>query len=152
MRVSDAYNPAKAAEPDSGSNTAVQSRKAGPALDPLPAFRRIKHMTKPKPLTATDRSLKTVVILIGNSDNKLSQLRWAEFCEAVESEIISRATVIHFAGGPETCSPFQNFCWVALVPDIYQGELWTELHRLRRDFGQDSIAVIAGKTEFIKPI
>lgn len=34
---------------------------------------------------------KTVTVQIGNSDNKLSQLDWANFCNLVHSEIIISA-------------------------------------------------------------
>jgi hypothetical protein len=89
----------------------------------------------------------TVVIQIGNSDDKLKQSEWSEFVEAVENCILITTDRIHF----HTLTPiYRNLaCWVADTDDV--DKLRTLLAELAVRFRQDSIALTVGETEMVKP-
>jgi hypothetical protein len=96
----------------------------------------------------------TVYISIGNSDDKLTQLRWHQFFTETAFRL-RRASeagggAIHGQWESEPASAWQNACWcVALHPDSAE-LLKLSLAELAKDFGQDSIAwAEAPKTEFI---
>lgn len=91
--------------------------------------------------------MKTVTIQIGNSDDRLTQKRWSEFCVWVGRAVGVFSEQVHFAGGSPVSSPWQNHCWVVEVADPQP--LRQELARLRLEYGQDSIAWTEGETEFI---
>lgn len=95
--------------------------------------------------------MKTVTIQIGNSDNKLTQPEWCDYCTAVDKAINSRITP-HFSGGPPNNLPWQNWAWVIGVPDEFGpllGFLRIELEKIRKHYRQDSIAWTEGETQFI---
>lgn len=48
--------------------------------------------------------MKTYTILIGNSDNKLKQVAWADFVAGLAAIVKDFATTIHFSGS----SPAKN--------------------------------------------
>lgn len=95
--------------------------------------------------------MKTVAILIGNSDNRLTQRRWSEFVRSVHVTVNSFSDEIHFDGASPSDSPYQNHCWV------FQAELSAaEQENFKRAisanaalFQQDSIAVVIGETKFV---
>jgi hypothetical protein len=89
--------------------------------------------------------MKTTVIQIGNSDNKLTQEQWSEFIEEINYILYNEK--LHFVGGSNNSSPYQNYCWVVEgeLSDTYKKELTD----CRIDYLQDSIAVTTGTTEFI---
>jgi hypothetical protein len=93
---------------------------------------------------------KTVVIQIGNSDDKLTQSEWAVFHYLVNNTIEDYAQEIHFVGHAAGNSPFQNACFVAVVESDYKlKELKEELKRIRAKYKQDSVAWMEGTTEFV---
>jgi hypothetical protein len=59
--------------------------------------------------------MTTVVIQIGNSDNKLTQSEWADFVGTVHDAVMCLAGEIHFSGGSTWSAPWQNACWVCLA-------------------------------------
>lgn len=89
-------------------------------------------------------------ICIGNTDDKLTQMEWANYVEAVSLLITISNYDIYFAGFSNPTKPWQNACWVINVGDdeLY---LKKQLSIIARRFRQDSIAVILGTTEFVKP-
>jgi len=92
--------------------------------------------------------MKTIVISIGNSDNKLTQVLWSEFVDDVDTAIRTSGK-IHFFGGAANWMPWQNVAWLF---DCDEGEielLKRYLTQLRKRFNQDSIAYIEGNTEFL---
>lgn len=103
--------------------------------------------------------MPTITILIGNSDDKLTQREWAQFIQAVENVIVplcdadARTQKLrqHFTGGSPSGAPWQNYCWVF----EREGESWDDLHDrladVARRFRQDSIALLIGDTRFIRP-
>lgn len=96
--------------------------------------------------------MNTIVIQIGNSDDKLSQREWSEFICTVHRLLTARRVIIHFSGGTHAGSPFQNYCWVCDAPEPAQVAAITEaLRSLAARHRQDSIALTIGTTQFVTP-
>jgi hypothetical protein len=94
-------------------------------------------------------TVKTIVVQIGNSDNKLSQTEWAEFVRQVEAMIREHAKAIHFFGGTENWAARQRVCWVFDCEDLQSVNLKKQLTKIREEFRQDAAAFTQGETEFI---
>ena len=104
---------------------------------------------------------KTVVIQIGNTDDKLSQTQWSHFVKALMYEVDEFHTQVHFFGFSEPTAPWQNCCVVFEVNQDYlnkyrHGDMEEYLEQLRmvlsdlaRKYRQDSIALLVGETEFV---
>lgn len=90
-----------------------------------------------------------LTILIGNSDDKLSQSGWSSFAQRTRDIVRTYATKIHFQGFSNSDTPYQNAAWVIEIDDRNAGNLLEALRTLRKQYNQDSIAFIQGKTEFI---
>lgn len=90
--------------------------------------------------------MKTVVIQIGNSDNKLTQNEWAHYAEYMRSAIAANAVQVHFSGGSDWNAPWQNACWVCEVADVQLSGLTEAVRKCREQFEQDSAAVTIGET------
>jgi hypothetical protein len=91
--------------------------------------------------------MNTIIVQIGNSDNKLTQREWANFVSAVDT-IINNCKQIHFRGGSPFDSSVQNACWVF----TYEGnivDLKSRLTVIREAMRQDAVAITFGVTEFI---
>lgn len=94
----------------------------------------------------------TMVIQIGNSDNKLSQADWSRFVSEID-ELISdhrhqNHTQIHFRGGSSWDSQWQNACWV--IDHIANYSTFEKrITQIRKKYLQDSVAITYGETEFV---
>jgi hypothetical protein len=93
--------------------------------------------------------VKTLVVQIGNSDNKLRQADWARFVQRTGAIIQEYAAIIHFFGGPENWATWQKVCWVFDCEEARIGNLKLRLAETRKEFLQDSAAVTQGETEFV---
>lgn len=107
----------------------------------------------------------TVYISIGNSDDKLTQKRWAEYIDDVDIAVegAGRDGRVHGRWHSAPKSPFQNACWCVefdpaaeLVTRFGQQHSRLEWFRQRlqdlaRKYGQESIAWAVAETEFIAP-
>ena len=93
--------------------------------------------------------LKTLIICIGNSDNKLTQLEWAAFCDVVGRAVRHEVVKIHFKGGTNYDSQYQTACWVCEIPEENIATLRDHLTSIRINYNQDSIAIVIGDTEFV---
>ena len=93
--------------------------------------------------------VNTVVIQIGNSDNKLTQNDWAHFVASIRDEISRSVYRIHFQGGSDWDAPWQNACWVCEVRPEQVEPLREAILKTRMQYKQESIAFLVGKTEFI---
>lgn len=97
----------------------------------------------------------TVAIMIGNSDNKLTQQKWSEFVDKTRN--LTRASLQnpnlnpYFMGGSPYDSPYQNACFVVGCPKEYLQILRIKLSELANNYNQDAIALLAGTTEFVEP-
>lgn len=91
--------------------------------------------------------MSTLIIQIGNSDDKLSQKEWSEYISDVANVLYNWST-IHFFGTSIGTAPWQNACWV-VEPNV-TAEIQKRLTVIRKTYKQDSIAfTVATKTEFI---
>lgn len=93
--------------------------------------------------------MKTVVIQIGNSDNKLTQNEWAHFAAYIHGVVSRNVLNIHFKGGSDWDAPWQNACWVGQIHADGIPELRRQLSQERANWKQDSVAIVVGDTEFI---
>lgn len=89
--------------------------------------------------------MTTVYITIGNSDDKLSQEQWAEFCAAVHLAVtgmLAHGAVVHFHGYSIPSAPWQNAMWAVELPDDPDvvDALRVRLAGLAWAYNQDSIA------------
>lgn len=101
--------------------------------------------------------MSTVVIQIGNSDDKLTQQEWSEFVSDVQDLLITEYnSQIHFHGVSVGSAPWQNACWVIDASKEWIGEpaivtmLRDELAALAKKYRQDNIAMTVGETEFVE--
>lgn len=97
----------------------------------------------------------TVLVSIGNSDDKLTQSQWNRFWRDVDNSIRARSLVVHGAWVSESVSEYQNaaWCFEPLSSDgddrSVTGILKTRLVFLAEKYGQDSIAWMEGETEML---
>lgn len=94
-------------------------------------------------------AMTTVVIQIGNSDNKLTQSEWAHYCAHMGRAVKGSVRQVHFSGGSDWDAPWQNACWVCEVDREQVDSLRREVSRCGKNFGQESVAVTFGQTEFV---
>ena len=95
--------------------------------------------------------IKSMALMIGNTDNKLTQQEWADFVDDFVRKVRSSCTNVHFTGAPPTNSPFQNYCMVISMDGTNSSYnlLMQELTEIREKYRQNSVAVLEGKTRFI---
>lgn len=93
--------------------------------------------------------MSTVVIQIGNSDDKLTQFDWSNFCNEMRRHVQRFTAEIHFHGCSENSLPWQNACWVIGVEEKLMVDFMQGITDIRTAFGQDSAAVTIGETKFI---
>jgi hypothetical protein len=90
--------------------------------------------------------MRTVFVVIGNSDDKLSQARWAEFVKEVDAAVPQNGPRIqrHGVWFSRPDDQWQNACWCFGVDVTVSATWWvsmkTHLAELAVKFGQDSIA------------
>ena len=92
----------------------------------------------------------TVYICIGNSDDRLTQRRWAEFAWAVHSELEPLGR-FHGEWASDPVAPFQNACWCVEFESAERALMAKALvATIGRSYGQDAIAwAIAPETEMV---
>lgn len=93
--------------------------------------------------------MKTVCIQIGNSDDKLSQNEWHEYVENVDTVVFRYEGQRHFYAGSDTRDPWQNCCWIVVVSEADMVEFFSWLRSVATKWRQDSIAILAGDTQFV---
>ena len=93
--------------------------------------------------------MKNVYVTIGNSDDKLTQSEWYEFCYQVNSNIRTHAKEIYGEFYSASKSRYQNACWSFAITDNWDRALKEALNVLREDFRQDSVAWAEAEVEFI---
>ena len=93
--------------------------------------------------------MKTVTIQIGNSDDKLSQVRWSAFVNHTAQAISKHADEVHFHGTSPGDAVWQNAAWVCEVKETELDALKARMTAVREEFEQTSIAWTEGVTSFI---
>ena len=96
--------------------------------------------------------MKTVVIQIGNTDDKLSQLMWSAFIHAVADKVYHRAKQVHFSGYSDPSETWQNAAWIFEISEEESLRLWGEMKVLASLYNQDSIAWTEGNTIFAEAV
>jgi len=92
----------------------------------------------------------TVHISIGNSDDKLSQVKWSEFIVAIETAICTCCSTTYGFWLSVPSAPWQNACWAVEPSD--QNTFREILSHLAAEYGQESIAWAESPTEFLPPV
>lgn len=93
--------------------------------------------------------LKTVTLCIGNSDDKLPQVRWAEYIMAIETMLHKLNADVKFSGFSSPHAKWQNACWVFMLYDHKLPDFKNRVNHIRGEFDQDSAAIVVGDTEFV---
>jgi hypothetical protein len=91
----------------------------------------------------------TIVVLIGNSDNKLSQQDWAKYICEVKKLVSIYSQTIFFSGGSSYDEPRQNACFVFDCDESTVEVLKEQLAVVRVQFNQEAAAVVTGVTKFV---
>jgi len=93
--------------------------------------------------------MTTVHVSIGNSDDKLSQRDWAEFVRFLGLTMFDHCDQIYGEWYSLPSARWQNACIGGEVHDDRIEGLRSALSALRETYKQDSLAWLAGSTEFI---
>jgi hypothetical protein len=93
--------------------------------------------------------MKIITIQIGNSDNKLSQAKWAHYVQAIKLIVANFAYDTYFLGGSSTWEQWQNMCWVIAPLNDDLQEFKEALVNVRQNFNQESMAFTVGETIFL---
>lgn len=96
----------------------------------------------------------TLAVLIGNSDNRLTQKQWSEYIQAVGDAIQKHSERIYFGGSSWPQAEWQNACWVIQPKSepFQEAQLWEALQKIAVTFNQESIAMVSGDTQFIRGV
>lgn len=90
-----------------------------------------------------------VVVSIGNSDNKLSQQKWASFVDDVDKIMLRLETRRHFFGGSHAWASWQNVCWLCEIDPDSLYILRVSLRERCQVYNQDAAFLLVGAGEFI---
>jgi hypothetical protein len=96
-----------------------------------------------------NNGIRTIVILAGNSDDRLKQRDWSVFVGELSIAVGQVSETVHFFGGSDAWSPWQNVCWVVEIEEAHLKPLAGALTEIRKRFRQESIVWISGETKFI---
>lgn len=94
--------------------------------------------------------MQTVIVQIGNSDNKLTQEKWSKFFIETEEYVKQYAAMVHFSGHSLPDSMYQNAAFIFEINLEEKLMLRSKLEKLCAWNNQDSIAWTEGSTTFIK--
>lgn len=94
---------------------------------------------------------KSIYVVIGNSDDKLSQERWAIFIKDIDVAVQGMAKHVHgvFFAAPN--SPFQNACWSIIIDETDVEYVQRRLSHLASKYSQQSIVWADAETTFLAP-
>mgnify|MGYP001580517744 CR=1 FL=1 len=93
--------------------------------------------------------MKTISLLIGNTDNRLTQKEWSKFVEDIKFSVHCCCNTLFFFGGPPNYSEWQNVAFVFGIKDDQIPELKARVTHDRIQYQQTSAAWVEGETEFI---
>lgn len=91
----------------------------------------------------------TVNVMIGNSDDKLTQREWSQFVRDIGHYIEKYSEEVHFSGFSNAGEPWQNASWTVSIKEENKELLRAALERSRGRFKQDSVAWLEGAAIFI---
>lgn len=90
-----------------------------------------------------------VYVSIGNSDDKLSQIFWAQFVRELRSYLRTQTDKIHGEWYSASDSEYQNACFCIESKAGDMKGLKEQLVRLKKYYNQESIAWVVAETEFL---
>lgn len=93
----------------------------------------------------------TVYVSINNSDDKLTQARWAELHDKVGAAVRGLALQIYGDWVSISTDPWQNACIAFEIGRETSDRLQRDLAELAAEYDQDSIAWAEADTKFIGP-
>lgn len=93
--------------------------------------------------------MNKIVISIGNTDNKLTQMEWSDYVSDVELIIEKMNILKHFFGGSSNWEWWQNAAWILEVHPKDIDVFVKEIKRIREKYKQDSAFVMIGEGLFI---
>lgn len=91
----------------------------------------------------------TVIVLIGNSDNKLTQKEWNYFVSDVRTIIWIFEKETHFIGSTEPFSEYQSGCFVFEMENDRLEAFKNRLRLSKLHHKQNFIALIVGDTQLV---
>jgi len=91
----------------------------------------------------------TVIVLIGNSDNKLTQKDWHYFVSDVRTIIWIFEKETHFIGSTEPFSEYQSGCFVFEMEKDQLEAFKNRLLLVKARHKQNFISLIVGNTQLI---
>lgn len=94
----------------------------------------------------------TAFVAIGNSDDKLTQEAWSGFITSTDAIVEDWANEVHGRWYSLPDSRYQNACWCFEVRTDMLPSLRDRLALSTDIWGQESIALTIGTTEFIKAV
>lgn len=93
-----------------------------------------------------------VYISIGNSDDKLTQKEWSDFCADTQDTVESFGHQTHGVWFSTPAGPWQNACWCFEIKDDRIDRMKVALSVLARNYGQNWISwVQVPVTDVITP-
>lgn len=103
------------------------------------------------PTTKTQEYPTTdVYISVGNSDDKLSQGRWAALVGEIDTFLLPFEIKGRWFSPPDT--PYQNACWCVAAPTA-DLSIWRAMFRLiATAYDQDEIVFAVARVEMLTPI
>lgn len=101
--------------------------------------------------------MPSAFIVIGNSDNKLSQQDWARFqgdLVGIVDDLVEDGATVHGVWFSEPMSIYQNMAVCVQIPpdtDDWRPASWLRKHlgKLAATYNQDEIALQIGDPEFV---
>lgn len=83
----------------------------------------------------------TITIQIGNSDDKLTQAKWANYVFDVATMVASHKCEVHFFACSAGSEIWQNAAWVIVCDDENERKLLKDsIATIREGYNQDSVA------------
>lgn len=96
--------------------------------------------------------MKTYIVAIGNSDDKLSQREWVHYAHSTSLVVDQIAEQVHAKGWALPDSQYQNVVFVFQADETNEAFLRERLSVLAREFDQEAIALmVCDETEMILP-
>jgi hypothetical protein len=91
-----------------------------------------------------------IYLSVGNSDDKLTQIEWANFITRIRADIVNAAHRVHGQWFSAPDSTWQNACWCLEFASEAEMKIAREtIITIRRQYRQDSVAWATAETEFI---
>ncbi len=94
-------------------------------------------------------TMTTTTIILGNTDDKLPQTRWAAYIENITNALNEYEIHYQYTGSSDGHQPWQNYCLVINCEEEDFPKIKDDLTTIRKAYDQYSIAIITAPTEFI---